>query len=51
MSQAQMEQEALSMLRGGKFQPWQIARKTGHSLTWTEVKAQQMGLIPLGVVG
>lgn len=51
MTRTHKEEEALSMLKTGKFQPSQVARKTGLSLFWVEGKAKQLGLIPLGVVG
>ena len=51
MTRTHKEQEAISMLKSGKFQPEQVARKTGLSLVWVESKAMQFGLIPLGVVG
>ena len=50
MTKTHMEQEAMSMLKSRKYQPAQVARKTGLNLAWVEAKAQQMGLIPLGVV-
>lgn len=49
MSQVHKEQEALSMLKSGKFQPAQIARKTGINISWIEAKAQALGLKPLTV--
>ena len=51
MTRTVEEERALTMLKSKKFQPEQVARKTGLSLVWIEAKAKQMGLIPLGVVG
>jgi hypothetical protein len=45
------EQEAISMLKSKKFQPSQIALRTGLSLTWVELQAKKLGMIPLTVKG
>lgn len=44
------ETSAIRMLKSGKFQPYQVAAETGLSLTWVEMKAEQMGLLPLKVM-
>jgi predicted regulator of Ras-like GTPase activity (Roadblock/LC7/MglB family) len=44
------EQQAISMLKAKKHQPWQIALTTNLSLTWIELQAQNLGLIPLTVM-
>jgi hypothetical protein len=43
------EQQAISMLKSKKYQPSQIARKTGLSLVWVELQAKKLGMIPLTV--
>lgn len=41
---------AISMLKAG-YQPSEIAKKTGLSQTWIEIKARSLGMQPLTVEG
>jgi hypothetical protein len=43
------EQEAIQMLKSKKYQPSQIALRTGLSLVWIELQAKKLGMIPLTV--
>jgi hypothetical protein len=47
----QQEIKAINMMRSRRFQPSEIAEKTGVSLIWMEAKAEAMGLRPLTVAG
>jgi hypothetical protein len=44
------EQQAIAMLKAKKHQPWQIAVTTNLSITWIELQAKKLGLIPLTVM-
>jgi hypothetical protein len=44
------ETTAISMLKAG-YQPSEIAKETGLSQMWIEVKARSLGMKPLTVAG
>jgi hypothetical protein len=47
----QQEIKAINMMRSRRFQPSEIAQRTGVSLIWMEAKAEAMGMRPLTVAG
>jgi hypothetical protein len=51
MTRTHKEQQAISMLKSRKFQPSEIARRTGLSKMWIEMKAKDLGMRPLTVAG